>query len=88
MILQVNEKVETLEEAERLAKKKLREKNKEEFTVSMTLPGNFALVASNTIDLSGLHVYDGKYLITKSTHEINGSGYTTKIELRRCLDEY
>ena len=88
MTLQINEKVETLEEAERLAKKKLREKNREEFTVSMTLPGNFALLASNTIELSGFHVYDGKYLITKSTHEISGSGYTTKIELRRCLDEY
>ena len=75
------------EEAERLAKKKLHEKNLEEVSVSMTLIGNIMLLASNTVKLSGWHVYDGKYLITSSTHEI-GSGYTTKIELRRVIDGY
>jgi phage protein D len=87
LTLQVNEKVDSLEEAERLAKKKLHEKNLEEVSVSMTLIGNIMLLASNTVKLSGWHVYDGKYLITSSTHEI-GSGYTTKIELRRVIDGY
>lgn len=85
--LQINEKVETLEEAERLAKKKLHEKNLEEVAVNMTLVGNFALLASNTVELKGFHRYDGKYLITQSTHDI-GNGYTTKIELRRVIDGY
>ena len=49
--------------------------------------GKIALLASNTVTLVGFHVYDGKYLITRSSHEI-GSGYTTKIELRRVIDGY
>ena len=85
--LQINEKVETLEEAEKLAKKKLHEKNLEEVAVSMTLVGNFALLASNTVELKGFHRYDGKYLVKQSTHDI-GHGYTTKIELRRVIDGY
>lgn len=85
--LQVNEKVSSVEEAEKLAKKKLHEKNLEETAVSLTLMGNFALLASNTVTLTGFHKYDGKYLIKQSTHEI-GNGYTTKIELRRVIDGY
>lgn len=85
--LQVNEKVDSLEEAEKLAKKKLHEKNLEEVAVSLTMVGNFALLASNTVQLVGWHTYDGKYLIMRSTHDI-GNGYTTKIELRRVIDGY
>ena len=85
--LEVNEKVVSIEEAEKLAKKKLREKNLDEVAVSLNMVGNFALLASNTVTLAGFHVYDGKYLIMRSSHEI-GSGYTTKIELRRVIDGY
>ena len=85
--LEVNEKVVSIEEAEKLAKKKLREKNLDEVAVSLSMVGNFALLASNTVTLAGFHVYDGKYLITRSSHEIGG-GYTTKIELRRVIDGY
>ena len=85
--LQVNEKVTSIEEAEKLAKKKLREKNLEEVSVSLSMIGNFALLASNTVVLAGFYAYDGKYLITRSSHEV-GSGYTTKIELRRVIDGY
>ena len=87
LTLQVNEKVDSIEEAEKLAKKRLHEKNLEEFSVSLTMMGNFSLLASNTVELSGWHIYDGKYLITKSEHEI-GNGYTTKIDLRRVIDGY
>ncbi len=87
LTLEVNEKIENEAEAERLAKKKLREKNQEEIAVSITMLGDFSLMASNTVTLSGFHRYDGKYLIVNSTHDI-GSGYTTKIELRRVLNGY
>ena len=85
--LEVNEKVESIDEAEKLAKKKLHEKNLEEVAVSLSMMGDFALLASNTVMLKGFHVYDGKYLIVRSSHEI-GSGYTSKIELRRVIDGY
>lgn len=85
--LEINEKVESVEEAEKLAKKKLREKNLEETSVSLTMLGNFALLASNTVTLKNFHSFDGKYLITKSSHEV-GNGYTTKVDLRRVIDGY
>ena len=76
-----------VKEAEKLAKKKLHEKNLEETSVSLTMMGNFALLASNVVTLVGFHQYDGKYLIKQSTHDISG-GYTTKVELRRIIDGY
>ena len=85
--LEINEKVESVAEAEKLAKKKLREKNLEETAVSLTMVGNFALLASNTVELKNFHTFDGKYLIMKSSHEV-GSGYTTKVDLRRVIDGY
>lgn len=85
--LEINEKVESVAEAEKLAKKKLHEKNLEETSVSLTMVGNFALLASNTVTLKGFHTFDGKYLIMKSSHEV-GSGYTTKVDLRRVIDGY
>lgn len=85
--LQVNDEVKTIGEAEKLAKKKLREKNKDEITISLSLLGDFDLLAGNMIMLDGFHYFDGKYIITKGIHDI-GSGYTMKLDLRRCLDGY
>lgn len=85
--LEVNEEVKTIAEAEKLAKKKLREKNKEEITVSINLMGDFDLLAGNTVQLNGFHAFDGKYIITKSGHNIGG-GYKMSLDLRRCLDGY
>ena len=88
MTLEINEKVEDQAAAEKLAKKKLREKNKEEVKASMTMPGNFNLVAGNAIKISGFHVYDGKYIIEKATHDLGSGGYTVSMDIRKCLNGY
>lgn len=85
--LEVKEQVESVADAQRLAKKRLREKNKDEWTGSLTVVGNLNLVAAVTVKLQGFGVYDGNYIITRATHSI-GSGYTTTIEVRRCLNGY
>lgn len=85
--LEINEQVKNLAEAERLAKKRLREKNCEEITGNFSLLGNPLLMASSTIMLIGFGQYDGKYIITRAAHSI-GSGYTTDIDIRRCLNGY
>lgn len=85
--LQVREQVDTIADAERLAKKKLREQNKEEVTGSFSLPGCLRLVAGITVNLLGFGVYDGKYIITEASHDI-GTVYTSSINVRRCLDGY
>lgn len=85
--LEINEQVKNQAEADRLAKKRLRAKNCQETTGSFSLLGNPLLLASNTIALNGFGSYDGSYIITRATHTI-GDGFTTDIEIRRCLDGY
>lgn len=87
-ILEISEQVEDVAEAERLAKKKLREKNKEEVSGSFSTYGNVNLVAGVIVKLVGFGVFDdGKYLVTKATHNIGGD-FSTSVELRRCLNGY
>lgn len=85
--LEIREQVETIAEAERLAKKKLREKNCQEWTGSITVPGNLNLVAAVTVALYGFGKFDGSYIITRASHTV-GSGYQTSIDFRRCLNGY
>lgn len=85
--LQVNEQVESVAEALNLAKKRLREKNKDEVTGSLNMLGNFVLLSGVTVNLLGFGAFDGRYLITRASHDIGG-GYTTNIDVRRCLNGY
>ncbi len=85
--LEVKEQVKTTQEAEKLAKKKLREKNRDEWTMTIDIMGDFYLSAALTVNVLGFGKFDGKYIITEAKHEV-GSGYTTSIELRRCLNGY
>ena len=85
--LKIREKVETQAEAERLARKRLREKNSEETTGNFTMIGDFSLLSGNTVEISGFGIYDGKYLISRSTHDLS-NGYTTRIEIKKTLEGY
>lgn len=88
MTLKVNQKVETQAEAEKLAKKKLREKNKEEIKISLTLVGRFVYLSGNVVELVDHGFYDGRYIIEKSTHNLGSNGYEVNVEMRRCLEGY
>lgn len=85
--LYINQRVGSVKEAERLAKKKLREANKDAMNVSLGLPGDTRYVAGVTLNLSGFGEFDGKYIVTQATHS-QQSGYETSLELRRCLEGY
>ena len=61
------------------------EKNKEKETASMTLRGNFSLLAGQNVELTDFGVFSGKYAIEKSTHSLSGA-YTTDIELKRIKE--
>ena len=86
--LQVHEQVASIAAAEKLAKRKLREKNQEEVTGSIDCLGNLALLTSLTVQLTGFGKFDGKYLMTEAKHEMGSSGYSTSISVRRCLNGY
>ena len=88
-VLEVNEKVKDKSEAQKLAKKRLRQKNKNEFKASFNLSGDTRLVAGVTVETSGYGAFDGKYIIETATHTISKSGgYKTDISLRKVLEGY
>ena len=86
--LEIHQQVSSQAEADRLAKIKLREKNCEEFTGSFSSDGNIGLCAGETIEMLGFGNFSGKYIITQTKHDIISSGFTSSVEIRKCLDGY
>lgn len=86
--LEINEKVKDREEARQLAMKRLRQKNKSEFSAEFTLVGDVRLVAGVTVQVIGWGMFDAKYIVETATHGVTGSGYTLQVKLRRVLEDY
>ena len=80
-ILIINQQADNIEDAKKMAKKKLRQANKKEITGNITLMGDLRFVGGSNITISGFGAFDGQYAIEKATHSI-GSSYTTKLDLR------
>jgi uncharacterized protein len=86
-IYQINESVDSLAEAQQVVQNKLRELNKNEYTLSLEIPGNLELRAAHTVTISDLGIYKGKYYIDKISHKIQ-SGFTSSLELHKVLEGY
>ncbi len=85
--LQINEKVRNKPEAHELAKKRLREKNTQEYKASLKIVGDVAMVAGITVNLKGFQQFDRKYKVTRAVHSIFG-GYTVDLTLQQVLEGY
>lgn len=86
--LEINQKVNTVEEAKALAKEMLRLYNKYGFEGTFTFPGDPSLVAGATVALKGFGCFDGNYLIKQAVHTVSGSGgYTTQIRIQKALSD-
>lgn len=85
--LELRRRCDSVAEAEHLAEKYLRLHNKHQRQASFTLPGDVTIGAGLTVRLSGWGLWDGKYIVTRAVHTVSG-GYTTQIELRKCLEGY
>lgn len=85
--LEVNEKVRSTAEAQQLAKKRLREKNTQEYTASLTVVGDVSLVAGVTVKLKGWQQFDRKYKVTQAKHTLL-NGYTVDLSLKQVLEGY
>lgn len=83
----VREQVENETEANKLAKKKLREANKDALTGSFATIGNTNFAAGIVLIMKNFGEFDGNYLVTKVSHEL-GTDYTTQVEIRKCLAGY
>ena len=85
--LEINEKVNSKAEAIRLAKKRLREKNTQEYTASLKVVGDVSLVAGITVKLKGFQQFDKKYKVTQAKHNLL-DGYTVDLSLKQVLEGY
>lgn len=79
------QRVASVKEAEILADKLLRMKNKFEKAGRFTSIGNPTIVASEVLQLAGWGAFNGRYVIKRTMHSVSSSGYTTDIELRNVL---
>lgn len=86
-VLVINEKVSSIAEGQRLAKKRLRQENKNAVKMSLTLLGDILLFAGRTVLIKGFGAFDGKYIITQAVHS-QQNGYQTSIQIRKCLEGY
>lgn len=71
----------------KMAKNALRKANKQENAGNITLFGDPTLVAGVTVDLKNFGAFSLKYIVSKATHKIS-NGYTTDVEIRKCLNGY
>ena len=85
--LEINEKVNSKAEAVKLAKKRLREKNTQEYTASLKVVGDVSLVAGITVKLKGFQQFDKKYKVTQAKHNLL-DGYTVDLSLKQVLEGY
>lgn len=84
--LKINEQVSSQAEAARVARKRLREKNKEFGKGRLTLMGDIRMATGLTINIKGWKKYDGKYIIESCTQAVSGSGgYVTTLDIRKVL---
>lgn len=86
-ILNINEKVESLQEAQTKACAKINAENEKAETMSMTIMADCRIAAGSTICIEGLYQIDGKYFVDKVTHSIGpDKAYTMDIDLHKCQE--
>lgn len=80
-----NQKVETTAEARRIAKNKLREKNKEVGKATIVLDGSTRYATGVTFNIKGWGKADGKYIIESCNHDSAGGAYTVTLNIRKVV---
>jgi len=83
-VLKIDTRSENEDQAGRVAKSRLDEKNAQKITGTLTLVGTPVLVAGSVVELKNFGVFDARYLITQSEHRSERSGYETVIEIERA----
>ncbi len=85
-ILRINRRIESLAEAETLAKAELRKRNKGEYEARLTCMGHPGLAAGIVVAVSGFGAFSGRYFVEEAQHRVDASGgYTTAIKARTAL---
>ncbi|MGE7942827.1 phage late control D family protein [Lysinibacillus xylanilyticus] len=82
--LVVKEEVKSVAEAQKLAKKRLREANKNATTIQLKVISEMHIDAGMTFNLIGFGRLNGKYIVTRVTHNKS----EISLDLRKCLEGY
>lgn len=82
--LVIKQEVSSQSEALRLAKKKLREANKNATTITLEIVSYKHIDAGMTFDVLGFGKLNGKYIASR----VVDKPYSVSLELRRCLEGY
>ncbi len=78
----------SIEEAERLAKAKMRQLNRRTVTGNMSIVGDVRLIAGVVVAIKGFGSFDGNFFIENAGHSVSSSGYVTSLSLRRVNTNY
>jgi len=70
--------------ANRICKARCREKNKKEWTCTLTMIGNVKMVGGVNVEITNWGKYSGKYAVDVATHKLGGK-YETTINCHRVL---
>lgn len=80
-VLIIEEHAESTEEAKRIAESELKKANDKEITGSVSLMGNPEIFTGCELEITGVGVFAGNYIVEKVTHSIsNSQGYVTSFE--------
>ena len=85
--LEVKRAVSTQAEAEAIAKGLLRSANRGGSKGQLTVIGDPGFFGGAVFDLTDARSFDGRYIVTKATHNVTG-GYTCTLDVRRVLEGY
>lgn len=82
-VLTVNEKAESIADAERIGKNAIRNANRKEVTMDITLLPTSQVIAAGIVYLKGFRKIDGIYFISKANHKITKNDYSVQLYLYR-----
>lgn len=86
-LLNINEKVDNIADAQRKAVSKVNQENRKAVTMTASIKANLKITAGTCIDVTGACSIDGKYFIDKVTHKIEaGSAYTMDLEMHKVQE--
>lgn len=86
-VLTVNEKAESVADAERIGKNALRNANRKEITMDLTMIPSRMAAASCTVMLEGFGRIDGTYFVQKVSHRISRKDYSLRLSLYRLNED-
>lgn len=85
-LYKTNQKADSEADARLIGEAAIRNANRKESTMQLTLPPKFSLMATLTVQLQGFGQMDGKYFIEKVTHQIGRAFYNMQASLSRIPD--